>query len=64
MELENIILSEVTQMKKDTSYAITGKWILSQKLLLILFLKCPTFYIFVPTGAFVLSIYPWMLHYP
>jgi hypothetical protein len=31
MELENIILSEVTQSQKNT-YALTDKWILSQKL--------------------------------
>ena len=28
MELENIILSEVTQSQKNTWYALTDKWIL------------------------------------
>ena len=33
MELENIILSEVTQSQKEhTWYAFTDKWILAQKL--------------------------------
>jgi hypothetical protein len=31
MELENIILNEVTQLQKNT-YAFTDKWILAQKL--------------------------------
>jgi hypothetical protein len=31
MELENIILSEVTQSQKNTWYAFTDKWILAQK---------------------------------
>jgi hypothetical protein len=31
-ELENIILSEVTQSQKNTWYALTDKWILAQKL--------------------------------
>ena len=31
MELENIILSEVTQSQKNTQYALTDKWILAQK---------------------------------
>ena len=32
MYLEDIILSEVTQSQKNTLYALTDKWILSQKL--------------------------------
>jgi hypothetical protein len=32
MELENIILSEVTQSQKNTWYALNDKWILAQKL--------------------------------
>jgi len=33
IELENIILSEVTQSQKNTTwYALTDKWILAQKL--------------------------------
>ena len=33
MKLETIILSEVTQSQKNTyGYALTGKWILAQKL--------------------------------
>jgi hypothetical protein len=32
IELENIILSEVTQPQKNTWYALTYKWILAQKL--------------------------------
>ena len=32
MELENIILSEVTQSKKNTQYAIIDMWILDPKL--------------------------------
>jgi hypothetical protein len=31
MELENIILSEVTQTQKDTQNILTDKWILAQK---------------------------------
>ena len=31
MELEKIILSEVTQSQKNTWYALTDKWILVQK---------------------------------
>jgi hypothetical protein len=31
VELENIILSEVTQSQKNTQYALTDKWILAQK---------------------------------
>ena len=31
MELENIMLSDVTQTKKNTWYALTDKWILSQR---------------------------------
>jgi hypothetical protein len=33
MELENIILSEVTHTKEHTCYALTNKWILVQKLI-------------------------------
>ena len=32
IELENIILREVTQSQKSTQYALTDKWILAQKL--------------------------------
>jgi hypothetical protein len=32
MELENRILSEVTQLKEQTWYALTDKWILAKKL--------------------------------
>jgi hypothetical protein len=32
MDLEDIILSEVTQSQKNTRYALTDKWILAQKL--------------------------------
>ena len=32
MELENIILGEITQSKENTWYALTDKWILAQKL--------------------------------
>jgi hypothetical protein len=33
MEIENIILSEVTQTKKEhTRYVLSGKWILAPKL--------------------------------
>ena len=32
MELENIILSAVTQSQKYTWYVLTDKWILAQKL--------------------------------
>jgi hypothetical protein len=31
VELENIILSEVTQSQKNTWYALTDKWILAKK---------------------------------
>jgi len=31
-ELENIILSEITQSQKNTWYAFTDKWLLTQKL--------------------------------
>jgi hypothetical protein len=32
IELENIILSEVTQLQKNTWYVLTDKWILARKL--------------------------------
>jgi hypothetical protein len=32
MDLEDIILSEVTQSQKNAWYALTDKWILAQKL--------------------------------
>ena len=32
IELENIILSEVTQTQKNTWYVLINKWILTQKL--------------------------------
>jgi len=32
MELENIMLSEVTQSQKNTWYALIDKWILAQML--------------------------------
>ena len=32
MELEDIILNEVTQSQKNTWYALTDKWTLAQKL--------------------------------
>ena len=35
MEIENIILSEVTQSQKNThGYALTDKWIVAQKLVI------------------------------
>ena len=32
MDLEGIILSEVTQSQKNSQYVLTDKWILAQKL--------------------------------
>lgn len=36
MVLENVILGEVTQTQWDTSYVLTGKWILTPKLRMLM----------------------------